>query len=158
MKKVFLLTALLILFACSKDDAGESSSSEPQTFLEKYDGTSWKDSSETEITTFYNATYFYNYVDYADSDSGESEMECLSIKAGFQTIDGDQVEITKNDGLNDLLVEVSVNGELSRRTRLSVEGDMMTERSTFWDDEDGSTLDVTYIWTRTNALYSDYCN
>ena len=155
MKKVFLLTALLIVFACSKDDAGENSSSEPQTFLEKYDGTSWKDSG-TEITTFYNATYFYNFVDYYDD--GESQIECIRVKAGFQTIDGSQVEVTKNDRPNELLLEISVDGELSRRSRISVEGDMMTDRTTFFDAEDGSTLDVTYIWTRTNALYSDYCN
>ena len=35
MKKLILITALFLAFACSKDDeSGE-------TFLDKYDGTSW---------------------------------------------------------------------------------------------------------------------
>ena len=39
MKKLILITTLLLAFACSKDDEGE-------TFLDKYNGTSW--SLETE--------------------------------------------------------------------------------------------------------------
>ena len=64
MKKLILLTTLFLAFACSKED-------EPgETFLDKYNGTSWTEEGEgevdykgepREVVTFSNGTYFYNY-------------------------------------------------------------------------------------------------
>ena len=55
--KTFLFTTLFLAFACSKDDEGE-------TFLDKYDGTSWivqeqeeLDGAGVEIFIFSNGTY-----------------------------------------------------------------------------------------------------
>jgi hypothetical protein len=59
MKKLILLTTLLLAFACSKDDeSGE-------TFLDKYDGTSWR-IDDSEILTLIDGTYFYNFVNTYD--------------------------------------------------------------------------------------------
>ena len=42
MKKLLLLSGLLI-FACSSDDDSNSDDNSPETFLEKYDGIIWED-------------------------------------------------------------------------------------------------------------------
>ena len=93
MKKILLLTTLFLAFACSKDDEdGDDKSSEPKTFLEKYDGTSWRgdESGESYILTLIDGTYFYNYVDLYNEDV----PECYKIKRGAQISDGEQIEVT----------------------------------------------------------------
>ena len=91
MKKLILLTTLFLAFACSKED-------EPgETFLDKYNGTSWTEEEEVingedavegdalEVVTFSNGTYFYNYylggesyLEEIDSVTfGEEEFECI---------------------------------------------------------------------------------
>ena len=70
MKKLILPLLFLTLINCSKDDEGE-------TFLDKYDGTSWSiqeevytdgefeevaDGGGVEVFTFSNGTYFYSQV------------------------------------------------------------------------------------------------
>ena len=62
MKKLLLFTNLFLAFACSKDDEGE-------TFLDKYDGTSWivqeqeeLDGAGVEIFIFSNGTYLLSQV------------------------------------------------------------------------------------------------
>ena len=156
MKKLLLLTTLFLAFACSKDD--EDNSSEPKTFLEKYDGTSWRDGG-TEILTLIDGTYFYNFVDtYDDVDTSDDDTECTKLKRGAQTIDGEEIEvtITKNEP-NEMIVEIQLNGVLGQRSSLTVNGETLTDRATYFD-EDGSSSDETYTWTKTSASYSDYCN
>ena len=152
MKKLLLLTTLFLAFACSKDD--EDNSSEPQTFLEKYDGYSWSD-GDSEIFTLINGTYFYNFVDTDD----EGEVLCIRMKEGVQTIEGEQMEasIVKNEP-NEMILELKIGGVLTSRNRLSVDGETLTDRTTYFDIDDGSSSEETYTWTRTNASYSDYCN
>ena len=54
MKKLILLTTIFLAFACSKDD-------EPgETFLDKYNGTSWTVEDSGEILTLSNGTCFRN--------------------------------------------------------------------------------------------------
>ena len=77
MKKLLLLTTLFLAFACSKDE-GDDNSTEPRTFLEKYDDTSWRD-ADSEILTFIDGTYFYNFVDTSYEDS-----EFTKLKEGFK--------------------------------------------------------------------------
>ena len=151
MKKLLLLTTLFLAFACSKDD-GDDNSSEPQTFLEKYDGTSWRD-DDTEILTLIDGPYFYNFV-----DMWNDVPECVKLKEGVQTIDEAQVEvtITKNEP-DEMIVEIKLDGILQQRSSLTVNGETLTDRATYFD-EDGSSSDETYIWTKTSASYSDYCN
>ena len=145
MKKLLLLTTLFLAFACSKDESGE-------TFLKKYDGTSWKSGSEIQGIT--NGTYFYTFVDYRDPD----DIECIKLKEGGQTIDGIQAEaiISKNEP-DELILEIKIDGVLQSRNRWNVNGETLTDRTTYFD-EDGSSREETYTWTRTNASYSDYCN
>jgi hypothetical protein len=153
MKKIILLLIGLTVISCSSDDGDVVNSSEPQTFLEKYDGTSWRN-NETEIVTLINGTYFYNFV---DTDL-LGEVYCFQIKEDSQTLEGDEIKfiIIKNDP-NEFIIEQRRNEVVKMRNRLSVSGDMMTDKGTFFDI-DGSSSDATSVWTRTNALYSDYCN
>jgi len=146
MKKLLLLTTLFLAFACSKDDeSGE-------TFLKKYDGYSWKSGSEIQGIT--NGTYFIFFVDYSDPD----DVECVKLKEGVQTIDGEQVEVVvvKNEP-EELIIELKIDGVVRSRNRWNVNGETLTDRTTYFD-EDGSSSEETYTWTRTNASYSDYCN
>ena len=146
MKKLILLTTLLLAFACSKDDeSGE-------TFLDKYDGTSWR-IDDSEILTLIDGTYFYNFVNTYDD-----VPYCNKLKEGVQTINGEQLEvtITKNEP-DEMILEIILGGVLVQRSSLTGNGETMTDRATYFD-EDGSSSDETYTWTRTNALYSDYCN
>jgi hypothetical protein len=146
MKKLILLTTLLLAFACSKDDeSGE-------TFLDKYDGTSWR-IDDSEILTLIDGTYFYNFVNTYDD-----VPYCNKLKEGVQTINGEQlkVTITKNEP-DEMILEIKLGGVLVQRSSLTGNGETMTDRATYFD-EDGSSSDETYTWTRTNALYSDYCN
>ena len=150
MKKLLLLTTLFLAFACSKDE-GDDNSTEPRTFLEKYDDTSWRD-ADSEILTFIDGTYFYNFVDTSYEDS-----ECTKLKEGVQTLELGQIEvtITKNEP-DEMIVEIKINGVLGQRSRLTGNGETLTERATYFD-EDGSS-DETYTWTKTSASYFDYCN
>jgi hypothetical protein len=146
MKKLILLTTLLLAFACSKDDeSGE-------TFLDKYDGTSWR-IDDSEILTLIDGTYFYNFVNTYDD-----VPYCNKLKEGVQTINGEQLEvtITKNEP-DEMILEIKLGGVLVQRSSLTGNGETMTDRATYFD-EDGSSSDETYTWTRTNASYSDYCN
>jgi hypothetical protein len=146
MKRLILLTTLLLAFACSKDDeSGE-------TFLDKYDGTSWR-IDDSEILTLIDGTYFYNFVNTYDD-----VPYCNKLKEGVQTINGEQLEvtITKNEP-DEMILEIKLGGVLVQRSSLTGNGETMTDRATYFDD-DGSSSDETYTWTRTNALYSDYCN
>jgi hypothetical protein len=146
MKKLILLTTLLLAFACSKDDeSGE-------TFLDKYDGTSWR-IDDSEILTLIDGTYFYNFVNTYDD-----VPYCNKLKEGVQTINGEQLEvtITKNEP-DEMILEIKLGGVLVQRSSLTGNGETLTDRATYFD-EDGSSSDETYTWTRTNALYSDYCN
>jgi hypothetical protein len=146
MKKLILLTTLLLAFACSKDDeSGE-------TFLDKYDGTSWR-IDDSEILTLIDGTYFYNFVNTYDD-----VPYCNKLKEGVQTINGEQLEvtITKNEP-DEMILEIKLGGVLVQRSSLTGNGETLTDRATYFD-EDGSSSDETYTWTRTNASYSDYCN
>tara|TARA_B100001093_G_scaffold354947_1_gene339493 strand:- start:522 stop:1004 length:483 start_codon:yes stop_codon:yes gene_type:complete len=153
MKKLLLFPLLLVAFACSKED--ESSEQSEQTFLEKYDGTSWRDdyNDSFEILTLIDGTYFYNYVDLYKGDN----PECYKIKSGAQIYDGQQIEATilKNEP-NEMILEVKYDGVASSRISLTINGETLTERVTYFD-ENGSE-DETYTYTKTSASYSDYCN
>ena len=50
MKKLLLLSALLI-FACSSDDSSDTNDNSNQTFLEIFDGVVWQ-SADTEVEAF----------------------------------------------------------------------------------------------------------
>ena len=146
MKKLLLLTTLFLAFSCSKDDeSGE-------TFLKKYDGTSWR-INDSEILTLIDGTYFYNFV-FTSFDV----PYCNKLKEGVQTIDGEQLEvtITKNEP-DEMIVEIKRGGVLGQRSSLTGNGETLTDRATNFY-EDGSSEDETYTWTKTSASYSDYCN
>jgi len=68
MKKLLLLSAILI-FACSSDDSSDTNDSSNQTFLERFDGVVWENNELSEIrytrinndTTNFVTRYGYDF-------------------------------------------------------------------------------------------------
>tara|TARA_Y100000817_G_C16446632_1_gene363153 strand:+ start:32 stop:490 length:459 start_codon:yes stop_codon:yes gene_type:complete len=152
MKKLILLTTLLLAFACSKDDeSGE-------TFLDKYDGTSWAvkdpglDGGGVEIITFSNGTYFYNYAAGGGAFLGdEDSFACLQYKEGTNLIFGLEVsyKIQKNEA-DELLFEAENLGTI----KFTPQGENLLVRES--TNEEG--VKATTIWIISESSYSDYCN
>jgi hypothetical protein len=67
-----------------------------------------------------------------------------------------EVTILKNEP-NEMILEVKYDGVLNDRLSLTINGETLTEIQTYFD-EDGSSSDETYTYTKTSASYSDYCN
>ena len=61
MKKLLLLTALLI-FACSSDDSSDTNDNSNQTFLERFDGVVWQSDDEDTLTIIDNDNYSWKNV------------------------------------------------------------------------------------------------
>ena len=86
---------IFLAFACSKDDEPE------ETFLDKYDGTSWRvqdgivnpaDEDDdrdggVEVFTFSNGTYFYSQVVGGGAYPGAID-DCYQFKEGTNVIFG----------------------------------------------------------------------
>tara|TARA_Y100001935_G_scaffold128198_1_gene106270 strand:- start:36 stop:497 length:462 start_codon:yes stop_codon:yes gene_type:complete len=153
MKKLILLTTLFLAFACSKDDEGE-------TFLDKYDGTSWMveeeeeiDGSGVEVFTFSNGTYFYSQVIGGGPYPGATD-DCFQFKEGTNVIFGLEItyKILKNKA-DELLAEATLLGEVLGTIKFTPQGEnlLMTETTI----EDGTE---TTILIASDSSYSDYCN
>ena len=153
MKKLILLTTLFLAFACSKDDEGE-------TFLDKYDGTSWMveeeeeiDGSGVEVFTFSNGTYFYSQVIGGGPYPGATD-DCFQFKEGTNVIFGLEItyKIIKNKA-DELLAEATLLGEVLGTIKFTPQGEnlLMTETTI----EDGTE---TTILIASDSSYADYCN
>ena len=153
MKKLILLTTLFLAFACSKDDEGE-------TFLDKYDGTSWMveeeeeiDGSGVEVFTFSNGTYFYSQVIGGGPYPGATD-DCFQFKEGKNVIFGLEItyKILKNKA-DELLAEATLLGEVLGTIKFTPQGEnlLMTEATI----EDGTE---TALLIASDSSYSDYCN
>ena len=153
MKKLILLTTLFLAFACSKDDEGE-------TFLDKYDGTSWMneeieyiDGIGVEVFTFSNGTYFYSQVIGGGPYPGATD-DCFQFKEGKNVIFGLEItyKILKNKA-DELLAEATLLGEVLGTIKFTPQGEnlLMTETTI----EDGTE---TTILIASDSSYSDYCN
>ena len=153
MKKLILLTTLFLAFACSKDDEGE-------TFLDKYDGTSWIveeeeeiDGSGVEVFTFSNGTYFYSQVIGGGPYPGATD-DCFQFKEGTNVIFGLEItyKILKNKA-DELLAEATLLGEVLGTIKFTPQGEnlLMTETTI----EDGTE---TTILIASDSSYADYCN
>ena len=74
MKKLLLLSALLI-FACSSDDSSNDNSN--QTFLERYDGVVWEDNELSEIWYVRTNNDITNlFTSYGNDYTGVFVYEC----------------------------------------------------------------------------------
>ena len=153
MKKLILLTTLFLAFACSKDDEGE-------TFLDKYDGTSWMveeeeeiDGSGVEVFTFSNGTYFYSQVIGGGPYPGATD-DCFQFKEGTNVIFGLEItyKILKNEA-DEFLLEATLLGVEIGTIKFTPQGEnlLMTETS----PEEGSE---TAILIPSESSYDDYCN
>jgi hypothetical protein len=151
MKKLLLLTTLLLTFACSKDD--ESSNTE-QNFLEKYDDYAFEN-DDGNIFFINNGEYFLTvFVNEGDGST------CVSIKEGNYTDDdifGDvgEVKIVTNDS-NSFAWEFvyQYDGETYRDNyeyTVNTTGNIMTITYD-GDSDDTETL------VKISAKISDYCN
>ena len=152
MKKLILLTTLFLASACSKDDEGE-------TFLDKYDGTSWMveeeeeiDGSGVEVFTFSNGTYFYSQVIGGGPYPGATD-DCFQFKAGTNVIFGLEItyKILKNKA-DELLAEATLLGEVLGTIKFTPQGEnlLMTEAS-----PEGTE---TAILIPSESSYDDYCH
>ena len=153
MKKLILLTTLFLAFACSKDDEGE-------TFLDKYDGTSWMveeeeeiDGSGVEVFTFSNGTYFYSQVIGGGPYPGATD-DCFQFKEGTNVIFGLEItyKILKNEA-DEFLLEATLLGVEIGTIKFTPQGEnlLMSETS----PEEGTE---TAILIPSESSYNDYCN
>ena len=153
MKKIILLTTLFLAFACSKDDEGE-------TFLDKYDGTSWMveeeeeiDGSGVEVFTFSNGTYFYSQVIGGGPYPGATD-DCFQFKEGTNVIFGLEItyKILKNK-TDELLAEATLLGEVLGTIKFTPQGENLLMTETTVDDGTETTILIA-----SDSSYSDYCN
>lgn len=143
MKKLILLTTLFLALACSKEDEpGES-------FLDKYNGTSWTEEDSGEILTLSNGTYFRN------TYFGEPSFlrGCIQYKEGTNLMYGAEVIINfiKNEP-NEFFYEIIFNGEELATTKIIPQGENLLMTST----SEGAT--ETTILISSDKSYYDYCN
>ena len=89
MKKLLLLSALLI-FACSSDDSSDNEDNSNQTFLERYDGVVWINDlydplfpENEEVDPVYYI--FHNQNVFLDAGWYDSELECASMYPDWGT-------------------------------------------------------------------------
>ncbi len=131
MKKLILLTTLLLAFACSKDDEGE-------TFLDKYDGTSWMneeieyiDGIGVEVFTFSNGTYFYSQVIGGGPYPGATD-DCFQFKEGTNVIFGLEItyKIIKNKA-DELLAEATLMGEVLGTIKFTPQGENLQVKDNY---------------------------
>jgi hypothetical protein len=151
MKKLLLLTILLLAFACSKDDeSGE-------TFLDKYDGTSWTVEGSGEIITFSNGTYFrqqYYGGNAFIAGNEEDTFECMQFKEGTNVIFGSEIIHTfqKNEP-NEFVFDYILNGEMMGIIKIIPQGENLLWTTTSNEGEVGAVLMI-----KSDESYSDYCN
>lgn len=148
MKKLLLIITLFLAFACSKD---EESSKTFDTFLDKYDGTSWI-SEDNLLITFSNGTYFMSFM----PDKNSTSSGCYKLKEGNQIDNELTLEILKNEpNLLEFEMKFS-NGNLFSKDKITDNGGALTYVEITFDD--GVGFNSTYSLTKTNESYSDYCN
>ena len=158
MKKLILLATLFLAFACSKED-------EPgETFLDKYDGTSWRvqeevingevaDGGGVQVITFSNGIYLYSQVVTGGPYPG-STNDCFQFKEGTNVIFGLEMtyKILKNEA-DEFLLEATLLGVEIGTIKFTPQGEnlLMTETS----PEEGTE---TAILIPSESSYDDYCN
>ncbi len=169
MKKLILLTTLLLAFACSKDDEGE-------TFLDKYNGTSWSLETEKmysgdlivikEIFTFSNGEYFYNYynsdnIELIEWDGGGIEIiNCIQYREGvieYEPQDAYEAEIEADES-NKFVFIINFRGEILYRIEFVPEGENLLMSESALGDYFFEDFTTTHILTKSDQSYSDFCN
>lgn len=149
MKKLIYFFVIVLIFGCSKND---ESSKTFDTFLDKYNGTSWTN-EDGLIISFSNEIYFMSMI----ADTSFPDEECFKLKEGNQIPDnGMTLEIIKNEP-NLLVFEMKfINGNLFSKDRITAnEGVLIYEEIIF---EDGVGYNSATNLTKTNASYSDFCD
>ena len=130
----FILLSLTVSFnGCSDDD-------EPQTFLEKYDGTKWTFNGEGMYIRIIDNTNIILEEWYLDGDCYE-----------YDTFNDGIIEIIENS-TNKLVIQVTDDGEIETLT-FTIEGDVLTVVIT---DVDGFET-VSLIKTSVNVDEFEIC-
>lgn len=148
MKKLLLLTTLFLAFACSKEESSRTF----DTFLEKYNDTSWI-SEDNLLISFSNGTYFMSFM----PDKRFTLEGCYKLKEGNQIDNELTLEILKNEpNLLEFEMKFS-NGNLFTKDKITANGEVLNWIETGFDEK-GLGFTTTYNLTKTNESYSDYCN
>jgi hypothetical protein len=95
MKHILLIASLFLMFSCSKGDE----SNEPQTFLEKYDGTGWISADDS----YSSYIYFFDETEFAVSYDSDDDY-CFSLSEGTNQIEGVTAEIVIVENTPDILI------------------------------------------------------
>ncbi|MDB2314350.1 hypothetical protein N9V42_02050 [Flavobacteriaceae bacterium] len=145
---LLLLTTLLLVFACSKEESSKTF----DTFLDKYNDTSWI-SEDNLLISFSNGTYFMSFM----PDKNFTLSGCYKLKEGNQIDNELTLEILKNEpNLLEFEMKFS-NGNLFTKDKITANGEVLNWVETGFDEK-GLGFATTYNLTKTNESYSDYCN
>jgi len=78
MKRILILTAILV-FACSSEDSSDTNDNSNQTFLERYDGVVWESQENGTRTVFFNSPPSMGRDVITDTDNGQYGGCVLSV-------------------------------------------------------------------------------
>jgi len=157
MKKILLLLIGLTIISCGSDDADNSS--EPQTFLEKYDGMGFKMLYSGNYYYFFDDTFFL--ADIYEYQENEGVVRyCPMFKEGLNSDDGNitgygesfTVTILKND-TNILAYEINSFGTQTEKLTVNDSGDILTVLYNEGTDDEG--LETYY---KIDSSFSSICN
>jgi hypothetical protein len=104
MKKLLLLSALLIL-ACNSDDSSDTNDNSNQTFLERFDGVVWESQESGTRRVFFNSPPSTGYDVIIDTNNGQYGGCVLSI-FGIEDEDEYLYELLENN-FDNLRVKVT---------------------------------------------------
>ena len=128
MKRILILTAILI-FACSSDDSSDNSN---QTFLERYDGVVWE---ETGNTSEYDFWHIFTNETFGSCERFQSDCDCDTLNWG-ETLEGGRSYVI-SENTSDRLVIISTEFD---EQETGLEQVVITINAT----NDGNNLELVY--------------
>ena len=159
MKRILILTAILV-FGCSSDDSSDTNDSSNQTFLERYDGVVWENpyfvSDPQSEEDLYSAQYIIlnnssNFLTYYRPNMSMVNLNtCYGISEGLNS-NGETYTITNND--YNSLQFTSDNGE---ENTLSIV-DVTVSNNRIYFDVSYSTSTNTYQEFANRTTLTDPC-
>jgi len=105
MKRILILTAILV-FGCSSDDSSDTNDSSNQTFLERYDGVVWENpyfvSDPQSEEDLYSAQYIIlnnssNFLTYYRPNMSMVNLNTCYVTSEGLNSNGETYTITNND-------------------------------------------------------------
>ena len=109
MKKLLLLSAAFLIFACSSDDSSDSSN---QTFLERYDGVVWEAENDNVIGRYMFTNNPKGLIQYNSSSDVLFQCKVYLLEQEAEGQDYYIIIENSNDYLS--LDEINADGTLRR--------------------------------------------